>query len=118
LAPKNDFCRSDRQGTRPPHARRARLAESQAIRAATTERFVAWKKKATAYARKLDLVGGDDVFGHDDPYELLEAAHAAFTNREDPKSFIRDVFAEDLASRANDEVMLEESLQQIIDDGE
>lgn len=59
-----------------------------------------WMRKATAYAKKINIAAGDDIFGDGDPYDLADAAAAAFHDNGDPRSFVREAFAEDLASRA------------------
>jgi hypothetical protein len=108
-APKNTLCFTDSKGSRKPHASRVKDAAVIHLTAAfkkdqlvIEKRFEAWKKKARAYVDKLGLVDGDDIFDPSDPYELLEGADTAFAIGESPKAFVRDMFAEDLASRAYD----------------
>lgn len=78
--------------------------------------FEAWKAEAQHHANHLQVVAGDDLWDHGDSYDVAEAAVAAFAAHEDPVRFVERVFDEDLASRAHDEEMEREALEDGDDD--
>lgn len=55
------------------------------------------------------LVGIDDILDADDPYELAVVMKDAFDQGVSAQSFIRDIFADDLASALNDSIMAAEA---------
>lgn len=63
--------------------------------------FEEWKERCASVAE--DLLGLDDILAEDDPYDLFLAMEEAYENEEDPESFIREIFADELASREHDD---------------
>lgn len=78
-------------------------------------KFAEWKAAAQKHADDLKVVDGDQLWGDDDPYSLKEEASAAFEKGTDPKAFIEDIFADDLASKEHDEQQAAEAL---LEDGD
>jgi len=63
-----------------------------------------WKKEAEAEAENILCTG--DLFDADDPYDLQAEAKAWFDSGGSPKAFIREMFAEDIASQEHDAQMV------------
>ena len=59
-----------------------------------------WRNQAQTYADRIGVAGGD-LWDVDDPYDLFDAAHAAFEEGRKPKDFISEIFAEDIASKGS-----------------
>jgi hypothetical protein len=57
--------------------------------------FPEWKAAAQAHANDLGLP--DDLWTEADDYDLAEEAVVACAAGQDPKSFVEEMFAEDLA---------------------
>lgn len=57
------------------------------------------------------LVGLSDILDDGDPYELDVAMADAFRCGDTPEQFIRDIFAEDIASAMNDRIMEAEAME-------
>ncbi len=76
----------------------------------TPDDFKKWQEQCAKWAEK--LVNLDDILAPDDPYELFEVMRTAFKDRQNPRSFIEEVFEEDLARRAYDDHLYAESLEQ------
>lgn len=70
--------------------------------------FEDWKSAASIYANKVLSL---DPFEDDDPYDLFEAAQAAFESEQTPEAFIREMFEEDLAAQAYNDYLVKESLK-------
>jgi hypothetical protein len=70
--------------------------------------FYDWQKKASHWAS--ELVGIGEIWSTDDPYDLTEAAAAAFTAEQTPRAFIEEMFADDIASAAHDHQQTTEAL--------
>jgi hypothetical protein len=68
-----------------------------------------WKGAAAKCADELLTL--EPIWSPDDPYELLEAAQAAFDSGQSPEAFIREMFEEDLAAQAYHNHLVEESLK-------
>lgn len=75
----------------------------------TEDPFRKWQEQCAKWAGK--LVHLDDILAPDDPYELFEAMQAAFEVNQEPRSFIEEIFAEDLARQAYDDHLYAESLE-------
>lgn len=71
-----------------------------------------WRLLVQKHADRLGVVGGDSLWASEDPYDLVEAAEAAFAAGQSPKAFVEEQFAEDLAIAAHEENMFSESLEQ------
>lgn len=69
--------------------------------------FDRWCEKAQKHATSLNLPDG--LWDEDDPYDLLEAAKAAYEEGRDPDEFVREIFADELASMEYDRLMSEEA---------
>ena len=53
-----------------------------------------------------------DILAEDDPYDLSEAMSDAHRSGTSPETFVREVFADDLARMEHDKELLRESLEQ------
>ncbi len=65
--------------------------------------FETWKKQASKYAQ--ERLGLTEVFDEDDPYELAASSIEAFESEQDPKAYIREIFADDFNTHENDKAM-------------
>lgn len=74
-------------------------------------RFAEWKAAAQAHADELGVVDKDKLWEDSDPYSLKEVAEEAFSKGTDPKTFIEEIFADDLASAEHDEQQAAEALE-------
>lgn len=72
--------------------------------------FASWKKKAVRHGKKIGACDSD-IWDDDDPYDLAVVAKDAFDKGTTPAAFIEEIFADDIASRANDRLMEEEALE-------
>lgn len=75
-----------------------------------TKGEVRWRERAQRYADRVG-VAGRDLWDSDDPYDLFEAAHAAFEAGRKPRDFINGIFAEDMASREYDNLLAAEATE-------
>ena len=62
------------------------------------KRFEIWKKKAETYAKNINVIDSD-LFTDEDLYEVNKEAKVAFDGGTDPKDFIQETFAEDIAEQ-------------------
>ena len=72
--------------------------------------FPAWKLACSAHAMK--LLSLSDLWTEDDPYDLADAAQAAFDSHQSPRAFIEEMFAEDIARQEYDAQLAAEALEQ------
>lgn len=72
-----------------------------------TRTFARYRSSCATWA--IRLVGIDDILDADDPYELAVVMKDAFDQGVPAQAFIRDIFAEDLASTMNDSIMAAEA---------
>ncbi len=70
--------------------------------------FEEWKKAAQNFADERML---GDLWSGDDPYDLKEDAEEAYAAGRSPVDFVREAFAEDLASQEHDEQMAADALE-------
>jgi len=70
--------------------------------------FEEWREAVGRHAR--ELVGLDDALAADDPYNLFESMPDAHASGQGPEEYVREMFADDLASREHDELLRQESL--------
>lgn len=77
----------------------------------TTEKlsYEEWQQQCSKAADKLLNLG--DILDDDDPYDLFEYMKERYEAGENPESFIRDAFAEDLAIQEHDAMLAQESLE-------
>jgi hypothetical protein len=71
--------------------------------------YAEWQAQAKKHAEELLSLG--DIWDDADPYDLFEAARAAFDDELTPEEFVEEVFADDLATRAHDALMEKEALE-------
>ena len=62
--------------------------------------FAEWKAAAQAHANDLGLP--PELWTEADDYDLADTARPAFDRGDDPKAYVEEVFAEDLARMEND----------------
>lgn len=72
-----------------------------------TRTFARYRNSCSIWAFK--LVGIDYILDVGDPYELAVVMKDAFDQGVSAQSFIRDIFADDLASAMNDSIMAAEA---------
>jgi hypothetical protein len=66
-----------------------------------------WREAAAKCAD--ELLSLEPIWSEDDPYDLFEAAQAAFNSGQSPEAFIREMFEEDLAGQAYHDHLVKES---------
>jgi hypothetical protein len=71
--------------------------------------FEAWKSEVQAEVAKCPDLALEPIWGDDDPYDLCEAAAAAFAAGQEPGAFIREMFADELASCEHDRLVGQEA---------
>lgn len=59
--------------------------------------FKDWQIECIEVAARLGLPQADDMWGEGDPRDLEQDAAAAYSNGESPITFVKEMFAEDLA---------------------
>lgn len=70
-------------------------------------KFSDWQTSAEKHA--ISVGCPDDLWAEDDPYDLLEAARVAYAEGRSAVDFINEIFADDIASRKHDELMVAEA---------
>ena len=70
--------------------------------------FNLWKNRTQKYASGEGL--SVDLWAADDPYNLAVVAREAFERGSSPRTFVLEIFADDLAAREGDEASFNESL--------
>lgn len=70
--------------------------------------FEEWRSEVGRHAE--ELLGLGDALDEDDPYELFESMPGAHAAGQDPEAFVREMFADDLASLEHDELLRQESM--------
>lgn len=70
-----------------------------------------WKAKCVTVSDDLGLAVGD-MWDKDDPYELDALAQEAFEADRTPKSFVAEIFEEDLARQAGEEDEFNQSMDE------
>ncbi len=71
--------------------------------------FDEWK--AAAQKASDELGCPDDLWADGDPYDLVEVAKTDFESGFSPESFVREVFADDIAASEGNESQFVESLE-------
>jgi len=69
-----------------------------------------WKAEAERFADEIGLLL-ESIWADSDPYDLFEAAQAAFDNGQTPREFINEIFEDDIARQAYDDHLFDESLR-------
>jgi hypothetical protein len=70
--------------------------------------FEEWRDQAAKYAdEELSIL--EFIWSKYDPYDLFEAAQAAFDSGQYPEAFIREMFEEDIVGQAYNKHLVEES---------
>jgi len=111
-------CTADKVANTAEVEARAKRLRAETIRQNRTARLEkrreAWKNRANRYA--VEALGFEVIYAWleeqpDDPYDLHKAAIIAFEAGTPAERFVRDAFAEDLASQTHDDLLRQESLE-------